>query len=143
MLLTKESTNILFYNWQRVFEVAQGNPLECYRIFKMLVNKEIPENIFDPIFRYYSINFDGDSFLLNPDSLLYYSYKYSLQDITLYLALASLRPINDFINDGKVELELIKAPIDPRDYIKDKELIYVKDDIIHFLYEEVPDKELH
>lgn len=143
MLLKKESRNILFYNWQKIFFVAEGNPLECFRIFKMMVNREIPKNKFDPIYQYAGLDFTGESFLLNPDALLYNAYKHSIHDISVYLALASLRSDAEFINDGKVTLELSKAPIDPRDHVADEDLIYVKDDIIHFVYEEVQDKDVN
>lgn len=143
MLLNKDSCNILFYNWQKVFLCAQGNPLECFRIFKMLVNKEIPESKYDPIYSYQGIDFSGDSFLMNPDALLFNAYKHTMHDISVYLAIASLRSLNDFINDGIITLELIKSPIDPREHIEDQNLIYVKDDVIHFLYEEISGKEVN
>lgn len=143
MILEKDSHNILFYDWQKIFYIASGNPLECFRIFKMMVNKEIPQNKYDPIYSYSDIDFSGESFLMNPDALLYNSYKHSIHDISVYLAIASLRPVNDFINSGKVVLELVKSPIDPREHVADTSLIYVEDDIIHFRYEEAQETEVN
>lgn len=126
------------YNWQKIFKTADGRAVECWRIFKMLARNEIPRNKYDPIYYYSAMNFHGDSFLLREDALLYYSYKYSTYDLCVYLALASLRPLAEYRASGKLTLDLAHAPLDPRDYLKQTRLLQVKDQQIHFYYEEVP-----
>ena len=130
---------MLFYNWNKIFTIAEKKPTEIFRIFKMLTNKEIPENKFDPIFKYSLINFHGTSFLLHPDVLLYNSYKYRYHDIAVYLAFASLRPFAEYIVNKTITLGLGQCPVDPRDRLYNSELITVEDGVLHFLYEQTPE----
>lgn len=107
------------------------------RIIKMLTENQVPLNKKDPIYWYYSKFelFIGQSFLVNPDVLLYNSYKYIDRDLAIYCALASGRPLSEYIAHGTLDLELIKSSIDPRSHLYDKSLLPVKDEKIQFIYE--------
>ena len=129
---------MLYYNWQKIFETAERKAGECMRIVKMLVNKEVPYTKQDPIYWYYARKdtFKGSSFILYPDMLLYNAYKYTNRDLCIYLAIASLRPIADYIAYGTLDLDLIKSTLDPREYLDDKNLLPVEDGKIKFIYEQ-------
>ena len=129
---------ILFYNWSKISIAAKNQSVEIYRIFKMIVKGEIPNSINDPIYKYCVIDFSGDSFLINPEMLLYNAYKYSYKDITRYLAIASVRPYAEYLVRGTLTLPLEEAPVDPRNHLDSPELITVKDGVLHFLYETPP-----
>ena len=131
---------MLLYNWQKIFAAGQGSATECYRIFKMLALKEIPENRFDPIYWYSMKNFSGNSFLKHPEVFIKISYRYKYRDLCIYLALASQRSYAQYKVAGTLTLELIHSRIDPRECLFDKTLIPVKDGILIFPYEEKQEK---
>lgn len=130
---------MLLYNWQKIFEAAKGNARECYLIVDMLVNNRIPYNRFDPLYKYMSHTFVGQSFLVNPDVLLFNAYKYSYRDLAIYMAIASVRSLSEYLANRKVTLELLRSPVDPRLELESDKLVTVdENNIIHFRYEEPP-----
>jgi len=129
---------ILFYNWSKIFRVADKNSREICRILKMLSRKEIPKNNLDPIYKYYNLDLFGDSFLIHDDVLVFNAYKHTQRDVAIYFALASCRSYADYVVNGTLSLELQKSPVDPRLYLDDRRLLRVKDNLIHFLYEDTP-----
>jgi len=135
---------MILFNWQKVFTEAEGNPYNCYQIIKMLTYKEVPKNRYDPIFKYSNINFTGESFLLNPDVLLYYAFRYSMKEVATYISIASIRSIADYISTNKVSLDRIKVPSDTviQNILTENRLLTLDEDNIYFRYEEVP-KEKH
>ena len=62
---------MLLYNWTKIFETCKGNASEMVVVLKMMVEKQIPNNRFDRIYKYSNTDFRGESFLLHPDVLLY------------------------------------------------------------------------
>ena len=135
---------MFLYNWHTIYNASQGDAEMCFKIVKMLVNKDIPENKYDPIYPYVNINFVGSSFMLHPDVLIFNSYKYTYRDLAAYIGLASMRPLATYFNSGKLTLDLLQSPVDPMIYLNNQSLLPVKNGNIHFLYEEVPiKKELH
>ena len=139
MLLNKGTNTILLYNWPKVFTAAKGDATECVRIFKMLTNNEIPKNKYDPIFNYSGLSFIGKSFLVHPEVLLYNRYKYRDKDLSIYLALAAIRPLSHYTEEGITTLPLLHAPVHPHDYLEDPRLLWIDNrSNIHFLYEDTP-----
>jgi hypothetical protein len=110
----------------------------------MLVEKRIPKNKYDKTFFYSQINFDGTSFLVHPERLLYDGYKYSFREVAVYTGVAALRPISDFYSTHKITLDIILVPEEALIHIYENRLLDIKDDKIHFLYERSPSKkEIH
>ena len=70
---------MLLFDWKKIYSTAAGDPADIVRILRMLVEKRIPKNKYDKTFFYSQINFDGTSFLVHPERLLYDGYKYSLR----------------------------------------------------------------
>ena len=133
---------MLFYNWKKIFETCKGNASEMVRVLKMLVEKQIPINQYDRIYKYSNIDFRGECFLLHPDVLLYNAYQYSYKYVCIYVAMASLRSYADYAAHGKTTLDLIHLPLDPFIFLDNHSLLYVIDDQLCFLYEEAP-TEIH
>lgn len=131
---------MLLYDWGRIFTAAEGNPNTCIQIVKMMTYKEVPKNKYDPIYRFSQTNFSGSSFLVHPDVLLYHSYRYHSRDIAIYLAMASLRSFGEYKVNGKVTVDILSCPINPFEHLEEPQsrLLYIENDQIHFLYEEVP-----
>lgn len=135
---------MLLFDWKKIYSTAAGDPVDIVRILRMLVEKRIPKNKYDKTFFYSQINFDGTSFLVHPERLLYDGYKYSFREVAIYTGVAALRPISDFYANHKITLDTILVPEEALIYIYENRLLDIKDDKIHFLYEGSPSKkEIH
>ena len=137
---------MLLYNWNIVYELSGGSAVEITRIFRMLVLAQIPKNKFDPLYRYEGVDFSGESFLVHPDMLAYNTHKHSHKDICQYLALASLRPLADYLASGLVRLPVDMLEIDLDvllTYVQQNELIGLKGANVLFKYEELSEQSVH
>ena len=132
---------MFLFNWNKIFSEADGNLREINLIFKMLVERQIPLNKYDKIYKYTNMDFTGVSFLVHPEVLLYNQYKYDNREVCQYLALASIRSLADYLAFGTTTVDLMEVPISSELYY-DNRLLYIENDSLHFLYEEVP-KEKH
>jgi hypothetical protein len=108
----------------------------------MLVTRAIPENKYDRIYKFSNTDFSGKSFLVHPDLLLHYSYKYSYREIAQYLALAAMRPYVDYVTTGERTLDVLLCEVSPEFY-EDNSLLYIDKGKIHFLYEEATQEIIH
>lgn len=133
---------MLFYNWEKIFNTANGSVIAMFIIFKMITRNEIPLNKHDRIYKYASKTFTGESFLAHPDVLLYNSYKYSYREIAQYLALASMRPYADYAATGTTTLDIQHIEI-PLELFTDNSLLTIENNKVHFLYEEVTQENIH
>lgn len=122
------------FNWKKIFRASKGNYSEAFLIFKMLVNQEFPKNKYDPIFKYSQLNFFGNSFLVNPQELLFYSFKYTHKEIIDYIALASFRSLAEYRIYNTLTLDLYASPIDLT-LQQQNRLLIIENSKIYFLYE--------
>jgi len=129
--------SLFLYDWQKIYEKSRGDASSIFVIFKMIVNNEVPRNKFDKTYKFSNLRFIGDSFLVHPDVLLYNSYKYSHVEVAQYLALASLRPLSDYLTTGITSLERNLLELDIS-FFEDNRLLNIQEDKIIFEYEEVP-----
>ena len=136
---------MFFYDWSKIYDASQGNVVEIVRIFRMIVEKQIPRNKRDPIYRYSQIDFSGMSFMLHPDILLYHSHKYRHREVAQYISLCALRSAADFIATQDTTLNMVLMPgLNPEQILDQNRLLKVdSNEHIHFRYEEVNPKEIH
>lgn len=136
---------MLFYDWPKLCDAAEGKVVNTVRIFRMIVEKQVPKNRFDKLYKYSQIDFTGESFMVHPDVLLYHSFKYTYREVAQYIALAALRSAAEYAATQTVTLDYLLAPgNDPVTLIENNRLLSVdEDDLIHFLYEEVKETEIH
>lgn len=135
---------MFFYDWPKIYDASQGSVVEIVRIFRMIVEKQIPRNKRDPIYRYSQKDFSGMSFMLHPDVLLYHSFKYKYRDVAQYISLCALRSASDFISTQDPSLDMVLMPgLNPEKIIENNRLLQVEDDRVYFRYEEVNPKEIH
>lgn len=129
---------MLLYDWKKIFEISEGIPSDCVLILRMMVEGLIPRNKKDPIYKYYTKDFKGGSFLVHADVLLFNRYKHTNVEIAQYMALASLRSLAEYYAYGTTTLDLLHISMD-KSLFENNSLLYIDDeDQLHFLYEEVP-----
>jgi hypothetical protein len=133
---------MLLFDWKKVFDTAGGSIYNCNLIMEMLIKGKVPKNKYDPIYKFSSKNFRGNSFLVHPEFLLYNSYKYDQKEICMYYALASLRSLSDYYADKTTTLDALHCPV-PLEDINDNRLLIIEDDTITFIYEEVTLETIH
>jgi len=135
---------MFLFDWTKIYDASHGNVREVVRIFRMLVQKQIPENRKDPIYKYSQKDFSGVSFMLHPDVLLYHSHKYGYREMAQYISLCSFRSAVDFLTTQDTTLDVLLVPgLEPETIINKNRLLYLENDRVHFLYEEVPTTEIH
>ena len=135
---------MFLFDWPKIYDASEGNVVEIVRIFRMIVEKQIPKNKYDPIFRYSQKDFSGINFMLHPDVLLYHSFKYKYREIAQYICLCALRSAADFLSTQDPSLERVLMPgLSPEKIIENNRLLQIDDDRVYFRYEEVNPKEIH
>ena len=135
---------MFLFDWQKIYDASKGNVVEIVRIFRMIVEKQIPKNKYDPIFRYSQKDFSGISFMLHPDVLLHHSFKYKYREVAQYISLCALRSAADFISTQDPSLEMVLMPgLSPEKVIENNRLLEIDEDRVYFRYEEVNPKEIH
>jgi len=135
---------MFFYDWPKIYNASQGSVIEIVRIFRMIVEKQIPKNKYDSIYRYSQKNFSGISFMLHPDVLLYHSFKYKYREIAQYISLCALRSSADFISTQDPSLDVILLPgLNPEKIIENNRLLMLDENKVYIRYEEVNPKEIH
>ena len=135
---------MFLFDWPKIYDASKGNVVEIVRIFRMIVEKQIPKNKYDPIFRYSQKDFSGISFMLHPDVLLYHSFKYKYREVAQYISLCALRSAADFLSTQDPSLEVVLMPgLSPEKIIEDNRLLQIDEDRVYFRYEEVNPKEIH
>lgn len=133
---------MLLYNWKKIYDAAGGSTTETFRIFEMLTKSKIPNNRYDKIYKYRNTDFNGRSFLVHPDVLLYNSFHYSHREIAVYLSIASLRKLPHWIATKDTTLDLLHVPDEDvvLESIYESRLLYIENRKVHFVYEEAPEE---
>jgi len=135
---------MFLFDWVKIYDASKGNVVEIVRIFRMIVEKQLPKNKYDPIYRYSQKDFSGISFMLHPDVLLYHSFKYKYREVAQYISLCALRSSADFISTQDPSLDVVLMPgLSPEKIIENNRLLEIDDDKVYFRYEEVNPKEIH
>lgn len=126
---------MIFFNWKKVAHYSKGSSGKLVNIIKYITERPIPENRLSLYYVYSTIKWKGDSFLVNPESMLYYRHRYSDIEIADYVGFASLRPYPEYKIMGKTTLDFL-AWRGKEDLIEDNRLLYIENGQLHFLYEE-------
>ena len=127
--------NMLLYSWKKILRKSGGSSKRILTILKAMTQRELPRHVYDPVYKYYYTDFSGDSFLVNPYSLLVNRYKWKDKEIADYIGLASFRSTGDYLATGKVTLDLAHSPLG-QDAINNNRLLRIDRGEIHFLYED-------
>jgi hypothetical protein len=126
---------MLLYNWKKIYRKSGGSSRRILLIVHSMLQKELPRNRYDPVFKYYYEDFSGDSFLINPYRLIADRYKWRDKELASYIGLASFRSLGEYYATGKLSLDLAHSPIGI-DAINKNRLLRIEGDQIHFYYED-------
>lgn len=132
---TTASTMILF-NWKRIHKYSGGSVREILTIIHLLTYQLPPKNKQDPSYKYYGINFAGDSFLVNPEMLFRTRRQYEDKELAQYIGLASLRSYGEYKAFKTTTLDFLACK-GKKDIIDKNRLLWLESDKVHFKYEEV------
>jgi len=100
-----------------------------------MTQTSLPRNVYDPVYKYYNTDFSGHSFLVNPEYLLMFRYKWKDKELADYIGLASFRNSGEYKVTGKLTLNLSHSPMG-KDALNNNRLLRIVQNEIHFLYED-------
>ena len=126
---------MLLYDWKKILRQSRGSSKAIITILKAMTQRELPRNVYDPVYKYYYTDFSGSSFLVNPVALLANRNKWRDKELAEYIGLASFRNTGEYLATGKKTLDLSHSPM-KQDTINSNQLLRIDKSEIHFLYED-------
>lgn len=126
---------MITYDWKTVWNKSEGKASKILDIVSYLTYKDIPDNIYDPIMRYVDTDWDGISFLLNPEAIVQWRMKKYEKDLAEYVALASFRSLAEYKITKRTTLSLMESPLVP-ETIDNNKFLAIDNDVIRFRWEE-------
>lgn len=125
---------MVFYSWRKMYRKSGGSSKRIILILRSMIQQNMPQGLYDPIYKYYYDDFSGESFLLNPHNLFYNEFRYRPKEIAQYIGLASFRNYANYCATRDATLDLLHSPVS-EDTIKSNRLLNIVGDRIHFAYE--------
>ena len=126
---------MVLFNWKKIVKDTAGNKRDIFVIMRWLTFKVVPSNRKDPLYRYISKNYEGDSFLVNAAPIIYEYKNYTTSEIMQYFSLASRRSYAKYIHEGSTTIDFLYTNIE-EDATNNNRLLTLEDGNIHFKYED-------
>lgn len=127
---------MIFFDWKKVQKLSGGKSKNVVRILTILTYDIKMPRKDKNISQFYNQDISGDSYLLNPREIFKNKLQVTLDDMALYIELASLRNYLDYKWYGVNSLPLKYTKID-RKLLDENPLLEVDgQDNITFYYEE-------
>jgi len=127
---------LIFFDWKKVQKLSGGKSKNVVRILAILTYDIKMPRKDKNISQFYNQDISGDSYLLNPREIFKNKLQVTLDDMALYIELASLRNYLDYKWYGVKSLPLKYTEID-RKLLDENPLLEVDgQDNITFYYEE-------
>jgi hypothetical protein len=127
---------LIFFDWKKVQKLSGGKSENVVRILAILTYDIKMPRKDKNISQFYNQDISGDSYLLNPREIFKNKLQVTLDDMALYIELASLRNYLDYKWYGVKSLPLKYTEID-RKLLDENPLLEVDgQDNITFYYEE-------
>lgn len=127
---------MIFFDWKKVQKLSGGKSKNVVRILAILTYDIKMPRKDKNISQFYNQDISGDSYLLNPREIFKNKLQVTLDDMALYIELASLRNYLDYKWYGVKSLPLKYTEID-RKLLDENPLLEVDgQDNITFYYEE-------
>ena len=127
---------MIFFDWKKVQKLSGGKSKNVVRLLAILTYDIKMPRKDKNISQFYNQDISGDSYLLNPREIFKNKLQVNLDDMALYIELASRRNYLDYKWYGVKSLPLKYTEID-RAAIEDNPLLSIDGhDNITFYYEE-------
>lgn len=126
---------MLLFNWQKIVEQTDYSASKIIKIIEMLYYDRLPYSKSDPNYRFSTMDFSGQSFLLNPKDLLQSQHIYTEKEIAVYVGLAARRKLSEYLAFNKISLSYVHAP-EAAKTLKQNSLLRIEGDNITFKFEE-------
>ena len=126
---------MITYNWLKIYKHSSGIPSNILNIIAYISFKPLPKNDYDPIKKFTGIDWSGDSFLINPEAIIYNRRKVSEKDLAEYVALASFRSLAEYKVTRRKTLSIMECPV-TMESINNNPLLSIQDEEIYFCWEE-------
>lgn len=127
---------MIFFDAKKIQNTLGRSPRDIILILRSIMQNNMPKNKYDPLLKYYYKDFSGKSYLINPEFLVVYAFKYTNKEIMEYILLAARRNYGNYIMDGDASLDFFHSPVGEV-IINNNRLLKLVDGRIHFYYEEV------
>jgi len=127
---------VITYNWLKVYNKSSGKAHNILNIMAFITFRPIPKNDFDTNnLKYAQINWNGDSFLINPSAVIYNRSRVDEKHLADYVALASFRSLAEYKVTKRKTLSLQECPV-PLESLIQNPLLSIIDGEIYFCWEE-------
>lgn len=123
------------FNWKKIVKDTGGKTNDILAIMHWLTFRQVPQSRKDRLFRYFERNYEGDSFLVNGESIFYKKHNYDMAEIMQYFSLASYRSFAKYVHERAVTLDFFHVEVE-EDAIDNNRLLTLEDGLIHFKYED-------
>lgn len=121
------------FNWSRVKKLSAGSNTEIIKIMSAITwPTNIPTRQQKRLNPYYWKDFEGLSFLLEPEKLLTKKYEIPVKEIVEYIALASRRSLAEYLLTKDTTLDIRLAPFIP----EKNQLLTITKTTVQFKYEQ-------
>ena len=127
---------MIFFDWKKVQKLSGGKSKNVVRILAILTYDIKMPRKDKNISQFYNQDISGDSYLLNPREIFKNKLQVTLDDMALYIELASLRNYLDYKWYGVNSLPLKYTKIDRASLEANPLLSIDGQDNITFYYEE-------
>jgi len=132
-LTERHAILMIQFDWKRVKRLAKGDNIEIIKIMSAITWPEVaPTKQQKRLNPYYWKDYDGISFLVEPEKLLIKKYELPVKQIVEYIALASRRSLAEYLLTGDTTLDIRLAPFIP----EVNQLLTITNNIVHFKYEQ-------
>lgn len=126
---------MVLYDRRKLLRASGGSAKRIILAFKAHISTRLPKNRWDPLYDYYYKDFTGESFMLDPHSLINNSFRYTPGEVASYIGLASFRSYSYYRLTKDPSLDLFHCP-SGEDKINSNQLLRIVDGRVHFYYEE-------
>jgi len=127
---------VITYNWLKVYNKSSGKAHNILNIMAFITFRPIPKNDFDTNnLKYAQINWNGDSFLINPSAVIYNRSRVDEKHLADYVALASFRSLAEYKVTKRKTLSLQECPVS-LESLTQNPLLSIIDGEIYFCWEE-------
>jgi hypothetical protein len=123
------------YSWRKIQREAGRSSKRIYLVLTSIVRTDMPRNRYDPRYRLAQKDFSGDSYLLDPYSLLLSVPTYTYKEIADYVGLASFRKYSEYLTTNDASLDILHSPLS-EEQIKQNRLLSIENGRVRFKYEE-------